>query len=42
MTTAKNELFIGLLHENYCLVGREWNFGEVEAYWGRFFLAGGE
>ena len=42
MTTAKNELFIGWLHENYCLVGREWNFGEVGAYWGRFVLAGGE
>ena len=28
MTTVKNEVFIGLLHENFDLVGRELTFGE--------------
>ena len=26
MTTVKNEVFIGLLHENFYLVGRELTF----------------
>ena len=28
MTTVKNEVFIGLLHENFYLVVRELTFGE--------------
>ena len=27
MTAVKNEVFIGLLHENFYLVGRELTFG---------------
>ena len=48
MTTAKNKVFIGLLLENFYLVG-EMNFwcGGIETWWGgsltrrEFFLVGG-
>ena len=32
MTTVKNEVFIGLLDENFYLVGRELTFGEGRNY----------
>ena len=30
MTTVKNEVFVSLLHKNFCLVGREITFGREE------------
>ena len=50
MTTAKNEVFIGLKHENcylvggihlWCGAGGNKNFVEVGVYWGGFFQVGG-
>ena len=33
MTTAKNEVFIGLSPENFCLV-----VGEISLWWGQLFF----
>ena len=41
MTTVKNEVFIGLLHENCYLVGGGEKLVGWETTWAEFFQVGG-